>query len=641
MNVISNLSLRAKMVLPIIIGMIILTSGNAYYFINTIKGNSEKDLNSIAERTVGILSHALEYSVSINNVKDSEYLVEWLMERPDIYSITIHDDNKVLLHKTRDVKIDDEFLHSFVQDIKLRTLDDSLVSVSDISLDQSNSKIKIKKIGFVEVVVSSKITNYEYTEWLFGAAFFSLSLLIISTSISLLTSHTISNTIKRIIKGINEMGDGNLSSRIQYSKKKATVELSEIAETFNIMADKVQHAESELVAAHALQKRFLSTMSHDLRSPLGIMLSMIELTIKNEKLDSLSRFHLKSGYAAGNQLKHLVEDVLDIGKLEADEESLNIVCVDILTEIEKIINVQKTSVKNNIHVSVSIEKSPDVTAVKADKQKVLRIVGNLFSNAIKFTHEGSISIKCDLQELQDFGPNKKMLTFEIRDTGIGIPEDSLNTIYQPFKQVGAETSVQYGGSGLGLSIVHEYVLLMGGNIAVESKIGLGTKFTLQIPLCVKTNIVNVIDDIPKKLNNVVEIIGQKKVDILVIDDNEDYIEILNSYLEKHLYNIVSCNNGADGLSAFKENRCDIVLLDCQMPIMSGFEVSRSLREFEEVNHIEKTPVLAITANNKFDINEKCLDAGMTSVLTKPFTGDQLIRTINSLCETKTKTKGIN
>lgn len=634
MNVISNLSLRAKMVLPIIIGMIILTSGNAYYFINTIKDNSEKDLNSIAERTVGILSHALEYSVSINNVKDSEYLVEWLMERPDIYSITIHNNNKVLLHKIRDVKIDDEFLHSFVQDIKLRTLDDSLVSESDISLDQSNSKIKIKRIGSVEVVVSSKITKYEYTEWLFGAAFFSLSLLIISTSISLLTSHTISNTIKRIIKGINEMGDGNLSSRIQYSKKKATVELSEIAETFNTMADKVQHAESELVAAHALQKRFLSTMSHDLRSPLGIMLSMIELTIKNENLDSLSRFHLKSGYAAGNQLKHLVEDVLDIGKLEADEEILNLDCVDILTEIEEIINVQKTSVKNNIHISVLIDKSSGITSVKADKQKVLRIIGNLFSNAIKFTHEGSISIKCGLQESQDLEPNKRMLTFEVRDTGIGIPEDSLSSIYQPFKQVGAETSVQYGGSGLGLSIVHEYALLMGGNIAVESRINLGTKFTLQIPLCVKANIVNVIDSIPKITNNVIEIVGQSKVDILVIDDNEDYIEILNSYLDRSLYNIVSCNNGADGLSAFKENRYDIVLLDCQMPIMSGFEVSRSLREFEEANNMEKTPLLAITANNKFDINDKCLDAGMTSVLTKPFTGEQLIRTINSFCDTK-------
>ena len=121
MNIFNSLSLRAKMVLPIIVGMLFLTGGNAYYFIDTIKENSEKDLNAIAERTVGILSHALEYSVSINNVKDSEYLVEWLMKRPDIYSIKIYSNHKTLLSQTRNVELDEEFLHRFSSDIFLIT----------------------------------------------------------------------------------------------------------------------------------------------------------------------------------------------------------------------------------------------------------------------------------------------------------------------------------------------------------------------------------------------------------------------------------------------------------------------------------------------------------------------------------------
>ena len=624
--ILNNLSIRARMVLPTFIGMTVLTCGLAYYFINSIQKNSDEDLNAIAERTVGILSHALEYSVSINNVKDSEYLVEWLLTRPDVYSIKIFNNETVLLDEVCNKQVEKEFLHTFTQDIMLRTLNDSLNSESGLSLDESNTHITTTTIGKVEVVVSSKRTKNEYSEWLSSALFFSLSLLIVAISISLLSSYHITGSIRKIIKGIDEMGEGDLSSRIQVSEKK---ELGEIAERFNNMADKVQHTEIALTQAHDLQKRFLSTMSHDLRSPLGIMLSMIDLTIKGGKIDNHSKLHLKSGYAAGKQLQQLVEDVLDIGKLEADEESLNIEEIDIISEITNAVNVQKVSANKDIYVAIQMIEQPNNILVKADKQKILRVIGNLFSNAIKFTQAGSISIKCNLEDHVD---NYKVLNFEIKDTGIGIPEESISSIFKPFKQVGSETSTQYGGSGLGLSIVSEYLFLMDGELSVESKNGLGTKFIVKIPLEIVFNKNTTQAPINKKNIDNVVVYNKAKISILIIDDNDDYIEILKSYLRPDKYQITACNTGVEGINLFQNNLYDIVLLDCQMPIMSGFDVSKELRLFEEQNTRLETPVLAITANSKLDINEKCLKVGMTDVLTKPFNGEELISRINELCK---------
>jgi signal transduction histidine kinase/ActR/RegA family two-component response regulator len=620
-----NLSIRARMVLPMMLGMIVLASGLTYYFINSIEKNSDKDLHAIAERTVGILSHALEYSVSINNVKDSEYLVQWLLKQPDIHSIKITNNDNVMLNQICDQEVEKEFLHTFSKEIKLRTFDDSLSSENDIILDESNSNVETKVIGRVEVVVSSKRIKNEYSEWLSGALFFALTLLISATSFSLLSSNSISNSIRKIIKGINEMGKGDLSSRIQISEKK---EIGEIAERFNNMADKVQDTEIALIQAHDLQKRFLATMSHDLRTPLGIMINMIDLTIKGGKIDSHSKLHLISGSASGKQLHQLIEDVLDIGKLEAKEETLNLESLDIIDEISKLIEVQKTSINENTYLANQlIEQQKDIL-IKADKQKILRIVSNLLSNAVKFTQAGSISIKCGLTDLDE---DSKYLLFEIKDTGIGIPEDSLALIYQPFKQVGADTSTQYGGSGLGLSIVSEYLLLMNGEITVESKYGLGTVFSIKIPLLFSAKEEVIPVHIEKQLNNVVSY-NKKTISILIIDDNEDYIEIFRSYLAHNKYNLTLCNTGVEGINLFKSNTYDIVLLDCQMPVLSGFEVSKELRLFEKESNQSKTPILAVTANSKLDINEKCMSVGMTDVLTKPFYGEDLIAKINELCE---------
>lgn len=172
---------------------------------------------------------------------------------------------------------------------------------------------------------------------------------------------------------------------------------------------------------------------------------------------------------------------------------------------------------------------------------------------------------------------------------------------------------------------------MSGDISVESKIGLGTKFVFQIPLAYVKALKNTNKILSPAQDNVVVHMNKEIIKVLVIDDNKDYIEILKSYLEKDIFNIVSCSNGHEGLTAFKENRFDIVLLDCQMPFMDGFEVCEALRAFEQANDIKKTVVLAITANSKSETSEKCINAGMTDVLTKPFTEQELTQKITYLC----------
>ena len=637
MKILRYMSIRTRMVLPIFIGIVILSAGLSSYFISTITSNGDRSLKDLAQRTVGILSHSLEYTVSTKNFDDSKLLIDWLIQQPDIYSIKISDHEKVILFEKRDEIIEEKYLQTYRQDIKLRTLQDSLTSNNDISLDTQNSSLNFQTIGHVEVVVSSLITEKEISEWLSGALIFALLLLIISISFALLTSHSTTTAIKTIIKSINKMAEGDLSSRIEIKQRR---EIGEIAGSFNKMADKVQHAESELVHANELQKRFMATMSHDLRSPLGIMLSMIELTIRGGKLAPHSKMHLSSGYSAGKQLLRLVDDVLDVGKIENGEEILNCVEFDLKKELFESIEVKRAIINKDIHLTFNFEDFKHDIKVVGDKNKILRIVNNLLGNSIKFTNAGCISIFC---KYIDTKHDEIIFSFEIKDTGIGIPTQSIKSIFAPFKQGEVDTSVKYGGSGLGLSIVHEYCKMMQGEISVESKEGIGTKFIFNIPLqykitpSTKVNIQhNNIVKIKKKNNNKSNTRNKNSdtntndVSVLMIDDNEDYIEIIKQYLTNDKFTIHPCTNGLDGIKHFKLNNVDIVLLDCQMPGLSGFDVSKEIRKYEHENGIQKTPILAVTANKTIDIEQKCHNAGMCKVLTKPFNKAELIENIAQL-----------
>ena len=213
----------------------------------------------------------------------------------------------------------------------------------------------------------------------------------------------------------------------------------------------------------------------------------------------------------------------------------------------------------------------------------MRVISNLFSNAIKFTKEGGISIKCDLTD-QD--ADTKVFTFEVRDTGIGIPDKSIETIFQSFKQVNTSTSKQYGGSGLGLSIVLEYIMLMDGEITVDSKEGVGSKFVIKIPVGYR---VFKSDAEHEQVADVIRINRStvKGLSLLIIDDSDDYIEILKSYLSLEGNDIVSCTGGKEGFELYCKGEFDLVLLDCQMPIISGFKVSENIRYYEKSNDYHK------------------------------------------------------
>ncbi len=615
------MSIKTRIILPMVIVIIILSGGLSYYYIKATISDQHRSLTESAEKTVNILSYALEYSVSVSNINDSQLLVDWLLTLPDIYSIEISNNERVLLYKKKPQNVADQYLHSFENEINLRTLQDSLLDGSDISIDTKATDITNKKIGTVKIVLSSYRSQKETSNRLIGAASFVLALLIIAISITLLSANVTTRSIRKIIDIINKMAAGDLSARIDIFDKK---ELGEIVHCFNNMAEKLQHDEKALSEANKLQKRFLSTMSHDLRSPLGIILSMLEITIRSGKIDSHSKMHLKSGFAAGKQLLKLIDDVLDIGKIEKGEEMINKVNFNPYEEIQALIDVSSSLVSNNVHLSLNFNDIYQEEQAYGDKQKIIRILNNLIDNSIKFTSEGSIRIKCSFKEI-DF--DYQYFIFEIKDTGIGITEEALKTIYEPFKQVDNQIALKYGGSGLGLSIVREYCKLLGGTIQVDSKLGIGTKFTLTLPLemASATKL-----ETPHQENNIIEY-NQHSISILIIDDNKDYINILNEYLASTHYVIDSCQHGHSGFNKYTKKQYDIILLDCQMPDLNGYDVSKNIRLYEEKHKIKKTPILAITANKTIDIKSKCLNSGMTAVLTKPFNKKELITEIHRLC----------
>ena len=253
------------------------------------------------------------------------------------------------------------------------------------------------------------------------------------------------------------------------------------------------------------------------------------------------------------------------------------------------------------------------------------------NNALKFTKEGYISVKAD--EIESTF-DQCTLEFEIKDSGIGIPKDKLDSIFNTFIQATDSISRQYGGSGLGLSICKKLIELMDGSITVKSNFQKGTSFIFQISLGLSDRQMTTQIDLPINISESLlqQSPDEKPVEILIIEDNDINQLVLSGLLKKLGNNKITCaNNGKIGFNKFKEGDFDLVFMDCQMPVMDGFAATRAIRQLE---HPKKyTPIIAITANAMATAREECISAGMSEYITKPIQEDQLKSSIkNSLLQ---------
>jgi len=380
------------------------------------------------------------------------------------------------------------------------------------------------------------------------------------------------------------------------------------------LESELQQVKAELCKAKMVKSNFLATMSHELRTPLHECLGMVDLALGTD-LSPEQRQYLETAKKAAQALLAIVNDIIEFTELEAGQIGLEEVEFDLKSTIEGILSLMSSQAQEKGLV-ISYELAPDVpTALIGDPKRLRQVLMNLLGNAIKFTERGEVGVSLCLEHST---PMEVELHFQVCDTGIGIPEDKLELIFDVFQQADDSTTRRYGGIGLGLTMSKRLVQLMGGRIWAESKVGKGSIFHFTAKL--KRQQVLEVRDL------VTEDDQMPCLRILLAEDSPTNQLIAVANLKKAGHTVQVVNNGREAVKAWKSGDFDLVLMDVAMPEMDGLEATQAIRqqERETGGHI---PIIAMTAFALKEYQDKCRAAGMDGYVTKPVTPDELRRAI--------------
>ena len=390
-----------------------------------------------------------------------------------------------------------------------------------------------------------------------------------------------------------------------------------------------ESAERRALAASRAKSAFLANVSHEIRTPMNGVLGMSDLLLNSDLPDDQKR-QIEIIRGSSESLLALVNDILDFSKIEAGRLDLHPEDFRLREQVNKIVQLLKPrAAAKGLRLTAEIEgRLPD--GLHGDAQRLRQVLLNLVGNALKFTEKGSVRIEVRTGE-SEVPQGRLAVHFAVRDTGIGIPQDALRRIFGAFDQ--ADTNVRFGGTGLGLSISKGLVELMKGSIGVASEVGKGSTFFFEIPLARARWKVR--DEGPETdrvfvrpspgTGEILVVRPASEVRILVVDDNEVNRFVAESHLESLGFTADTADSGAEALSAFQKERYDIVLMDCQMPGMDGYETTRRLRQEEPRD--DHAVVIALTAAVMAGERDRCLEAGMDDYLAKPYRLEELSTTL--------------
>ncbi|WP_455375351.1 ATP-binding response regulator [Kaarinaea lacus] len=464
--------------------------------------------------------------------------------------------------------------------------------------------------------------------------------------------------ISSLLKPLNVLADYlkevdlNASFSVPHPKKKPALEITQVWQAVSLLFSRLRLRDEQLkhehdAAQNALKQKleaetanlaksqFLANMSHELRTPLNAIIGYSEML--REEVVNVDHPNLQNDlgkiYTAGKSLLALINDVLDLSKIEAGKMSLYLEDVKIYLLIDEVLSIIKPLARKNDN-KIEVDCPEGIGTIKVDIMKLRQSLLNLLSNAVKFTTGGTITLRIS----RDVTDGEEWIHFMVKDTGIGLSQEQIGTLFDAFAQADMSTTRRYGGTGLGLTISQRFCRLMGGEITVESNLGKGSTFTISLPTAIKERSVDEPSPVEDKpLNDFLQLrsgtdseaISEVEYDrrkrdsiILIVDDDPMACDLQQRHLSRHHYEVVCAGGGAEAIQKINELRPDIVLLDVMLSDMSGWQVLTYIKSQPHLVHI---PVIMLTM---VDEKNTAYSLGATSYLSKPIDWEKLVETVN-------------
>jgi len=462
----------------------------------------------------------------------------------------------------------------------------------------------------------------------------------VAAAISRFTNRLLARPLTLLEDGITSVREGRLEP-IRVSRTGDEIEY--LGESFNrmitalaasqeeirqyqeLLEERIRQRTQELegamhgaLAASQAKSEFLANISHELRTPMNGLLGMLDLVL-DSPVAGEQREQVEIAQRCAYSLLDLLNDILDLSKIEAGRMILEKVPFDLRSVAEDCVRSQGAKAGQK-GVELRYEFAGDVTKVTGDPLRLRQIVANLLSNAIKFTEKGWVSVR---QSVSAGADGKLSMVLDVADTGAGIPADKVPLIFEKFTQADSSISRKYGGTGLGLAITKRLVELQGGEIRVESRVGRGSTFTVEIPFEIASDEAPVVE---QQREQIIAAPAARRVKLLLVEDNAVNQRVVLAMLRKKNYVSDVANNGQEALEKLQHTTepYSVILMDAQMPVLDGLETTKAIRRNSDWDNL---PIIAMTAHAMIGDRERCLQAGMNAYISKPVQQAGLIAVI--------------
>lgn len=412
-------------------------------------------------------------------------------------------------------------------------------------------------------------------------------------------------------------------------------ELGVLVEGVNSMLDGIERRDEQLLVAkkaaeeaNRAKSQFLAQMSHEIRTPMNGVLGIASLLF-NTSLDEKQLQFVRTIRRSGESLLNLINDILDFSKIEAGKLELELIQFNLREVAEETVDLlSEHADEKGVNLACFIHSAVPAH-VEGDPGRLRQVLMNLLGNALKFTRRGEVALNVSLEKIED---DSALLRFEVRDSGIGIKQEKQKEIFTAFSQADGSTTRQFGGTGLGLAICRQLVNMMGGEIGVESTEGRGSTFWFTTLFTIGSFSESITD----RQQYQATLPGTFNASVLVAEDNATNQIVAQGMLEQLGCRVDLADNGEESVARAVEKRYDLIFMDCQMPVMDGYEATGNIRKAEHQAGIRRTPIVALTAHAMKGDRDRCLAVGMDDYITKPFNEQQLATVLSKwLSETGT------